>query len=132
MQHSTVSSGSSENNRRVSARRTVRMPCEAVRERDFSLVGNVVLDLSSTGALLRSSAKVLTGDSMILSFFEPEAARWFDVEATVARVVHGRRLGDGGRAVGVRFSAMAAQDKRALERALNKRVPSLPKRRKVS
>lgn len=132
MQHSASSNGSTESNRRVAARRTVRMPCEAVRERDFSMVSNVVLDLSSTGALLRSSAKVLTGDAMILSFFEPETSRWFDVEATVARVVHGRRLGDGGRAVGVHFNAMPVQEKRALEKALSKRVPALPRRRKVS
>lgn len=132
MLHSSASIGSTENNRRVSARRVVRMPCEAVRERDFSMVSNVVIDLSTTGALLRSSARVLTGDAMILSFFEPETSRWFDVEATVARVVHGRRLGDGGRAVGVHFNAMNAHDKRALERALSKRVPALPKRRKVS
>ncbi len=118
-------------NRRASSRRPVRMPCEAVRERDFSSLGNVVLDLSSTGMLLRSTAKVLTGDTLIVSFFEPVSARWFDIEGTVARVIHGRRQGDGERAVGISFNGLRAAERRVLEGALRTRVPSLPKRRKV-
>lgn len=116
-------------NRRTSSRRPVRMPCEAVRERDFKALGSVVLDLSSTGMLLRSTERVLTGDAVIVSFFEPVSARWFDVEATVARVVHGRRLGDGERAVGLSFSSLAGDEKSALERALRSRIPALPRRR---
>lgn len=121
----------SSTNRRSSSRRPVRMLCEAVRERDFSSLGSTVLDLSSTGMLLRSTAKVLTGDAVIVSFFEPLSARWFDVEATVARVVHARRTGDLERAVGLHFGAMSGDDRVALERSLRLRMPSLPQRRKV-
>ncbi|MFO0557424.1 MAG: PilZ domain-containing protein [Polyangiales bacterium] len=116
-------------NRRSSSRRPVRMPCEAVRERDFKALGSVVLDLSSTGMLLRSTERVLTGDAVIVSFFEPVSARWFDVEATVARVIHGRRLGDGERAVGLAFNSLRGEEKSALERALRARMPALPRRR---
>lgn len=122
---------SSTTNRRGSSRRPVRMLCEAVRERDFSSLGSTVLDLSSTGMLLRSTAKVLTGDAVIVSFFEPTSARWFDVEATVARVVHARRAGDRERAVGLHFSSMSGDDRVALKRSLRARMPSLPQRRKV-
>jgi c-di-GMP-binding flagellar brake protein YcgR len=118
-------------NRRHSSRRPLRLLCEAVRERDFKRVSTVLLDLSSSGALLRATSPVLTGDAMIVSFFEPESARWFDVEATVARVVHGRRVDDGERAIGVRFEGMSISDQRMLERALCGRMPALPKRRKA-
>jgi c-di-GMP-binding flagellar brake protein YcgR len=107
------------------------MPCEAVRERDFKALGSVVLDLSSTGMLLRSTERVLTGDAVIVSFFEPVSARWFDVEATVARVIHGRRLGDGERAVGLSFHSLRGEEKSALERALRARMPALPRRRQA-
>lgn len=119
------------NNRRSSSRRPVRMPCEAVRERDFRSIGSVVLDLSSTGMLLRSSERVLTGDAVIVSFFEPVSARWFDLEATVARVIHGRRAGDGERSVGLSFTGLRGEARVALESALRMRVPALPKRRKA-
>ena len=119
-------------NRRGSARRPVRIPCEAVRERDFSQLGRVAVDLSREGMQLRSNARVLTGDAVIVSFFEPTAGRWFDLEAQVARVVHGRRAEDAGRGIGLRFLSMREEDRAALERALRGRVPALPKARRRS
>lgn len=116
-------------NRRSSTRRTVRMLCEAVRERGFTRLGHVALDLSSTGMLLRTSEPVLTGESVFVSFFEPMQARWFDLEATVARVIHGRRAGDQERAVALSFSALAEADRLALEEGLRARVPRLPRER---
>jgi hypothetical protein len=116
--------------RRGSARRPVRMACEAVRERDFSRIGRVAVDLSRDGMQVRSDARVLTGDAVIVSFFEPTSGRWFDLEAQVARVVHGRRTEDAGRGVGLKFVSMREDDRAALDRALRGRVPSLPKPRK--
>lgn len=121
----------SSSNRRGSARRPVRVPCEVVRERDFSLLGRVALDLSSGGMFLRSTARALTGDTVIVSFFEPTVGRWFDLEATVARVIHGRRQGDSERGVGLEFNGLSVADREALERALRARVPALPTRRRV-
>jgi c-di-GMP-binding flagellar brake protein YcgR len=118
-------------NRRSSSRRPVRMPCEAVRERDFKSLGSVVLDLSSTGMRLRSTERVLTGDAVIVSFFEPVSARWYDVEATVARVIHGRRRGDDERSLGLAFTSLRGEEQRALEQALCVRMPALPRKRRA-
>lgn len=120
---------SESTNRRRSTRRPVRYLCEAVRERGFKPLGKVVLDLSSTGMLLRTDAKALTGEPVFVSFFEPTQARWYDLEATVARVLHGRRPKDQGRAVGLTFSSLTDEAREGLERALSARRPSLPTHR---
>jgi hypothetical protein len=101
------------------------MLCQSVRERDFTLLGEVALDLSAHGMRLRSTRRVLTGELVLVSFFEPHAARWFDVSATVARVVHGRRAGDDERSVALEFHGLAAADRARLAAAVAAR-PDLP------
>jgi hypothetical protein len=108
-------------NRRRASRHTVRMLCQAVRERDFTLLGEVALDLSPDGMLLRSSGRVLTGEPVIVSFFEPHVGRWFDVQASVARVVHARRPTDSGRCVALQFDAIPDADRLGLFDALHAR-----------
>ena len=88
---------------RRAMRRYARVPCQVVRERDFTLVGTMTLDVSTGGMLVESDAKVLTGEDLLVSFYAPALRTWFDAEATVARVVHGRRDHDAGRAIGVSF-----------------------------
>jgi len=102
------------------------MLCEAVRETGFKRLGHVALDLSTTGMLLRTSERVLTGESVFVSFFETAEARWFDLEATVARVVHGRRNGDKERSVALEFGSLSSEDRASLERALHARTPKMP------
>lgn len=109
-------------NRRTSARRPLRLLCEAVRERNFTRLGHVALDLSSTGMLLRTSSNVLTGEAVFVSFFEPMQGRWYDLEATVARVVHGRRKGDKERGVAIEFTSLKSDARDALEHALDERT----------
>ena len=87
-------------------RRHVQPPCEVVRERDFRLVGTRILDLSTKGMLLETELPLLTGEELFVSFRSPGAERWFDCEATVARVLHGRRRGDRRRAVGISFESL--------------------------
>jgi hypothetical protein len=65
-----------------------------------------VLDLSATGMLLETELPILTGEELIVSFKSPSADRWFDCEASVARVVHGRRRNDAQRALGIAFDAI--------------------------
>jgi hypothetical protein len=93
---------------RARLRRRVQPPCEVVRERDFRLVGTRVLDLSTKGMLLETDLPLLTGEELLVSFRSPRAGaeRWFDCEATVARVLHGRRRGDRSRAVGIAFEPL--------------------------
>jgi len=91
---------------RARLRRRVQPSCQVVRTRDFRLVGTRVLDLSATGMLLESEIPILTGEELIISFQSPTDDRWFDCEASVARVVHGRRKGDTARALGVSFDTI--------------------------
>jgi hypothetical protein len=75
-------------------RRILRAKCQVVRERDFRLVADQVVDLSPTGALVMPADPVLTGEAVIISFKLPHIPYWLDAEAIVARVVHGRRPGE--------------------------------------
>jgi hypothetical protein len=102
--------------RRGSTRREVTIPCQAVREHDFVLVADRTLDVSVEGMLLPMNRRLLTGETLIVSFAIP--GTWIDAEAIVTRVVHGRRPGDDGVAVGVMFDVMS----------LHGRPPPLPRR----
>jgi hypothetical protein len=112
--------------RRVSTRREIAIPCQAVREHDFRLVADRTLDVSVEGLLLPMRERVLTGESLIVSFEIP--GMWIDAEATVARIVHGRRPGDDGLAMGVLFHTMGASARAALAGFLHGRPPPLPRR----
>jgi hypothetical protein len=102
------------------------LPCQAVREHDFKLIADRALDISVEGLLLPLRTKVLTGESLIVSFAIP--GMWIDAEATVARVVHGRRPNDDGLAVGVVFDELAPSARAALAGFLHGRRSPLPRR----
>jgi len=114
--------------RRISTRRGVTLPCQAVRERDFKLIADRTLDISVDGLLLPmdDDGHVLTGDSLIISF--PIPGIWIDAEATVTRVVHGRRPGDDGAACGVLFDVISPSARAALAGYLHGKPPPLPRR----
>jgi len=95
-------------------RRFVRLDCQVVRERDFRLVGDLVLDLSTNGMLVRATSRVLTGEEVIVSFRPPHSNDWFDAEAIVTRVLHGRRPGDVGPSIGLQFLGVSLDDERLL------------------
>jgi hypothetical protein len=84
----------------------VQPPCQVVRTRDFRLVGTSVVDLSTKGMLLETELPILTGEELLVSLKSPVAELWYDCEATVARVVHGRRRGDPHRALGIAFDTL--------------------------
>jgi hypothetical protein len=94
---------------RTAFRRFVRIDCQVVREHDFRLVGDLALDLSTRGMLVRARSHVLTGEELLVAFRPPRSNRWIDAQATVARVVHGRRPGDPGLAFGIEFHGMEAE-----------------------
>lgn len=114
--------------RRISTRRGVTLPCQAVRERDFKLIADRTLDISVDGLLLPMSdeALVLTGETLIISF--PIPGMWVDAEASVTRVVHGRRPGDEGAACGVLFDVISPSARAALAGFLHGKPPPLPRR----
>lgn len=112
--------------RRV-ARRAARVACQIVRERDFRLVADRVLNLSSGGALVGPADPVLTGERVLVSF--QGSGGWIDAEAVVARVVHGRRNGEHSRSLGLSFEALDEASRRALEQTLRRCVPVAPGKR---
>ena len=99
---------------RASFRRSVRVSCQVVREHDFTLVGDVVLDLSTTGMRVRTRTRILTGDEVIVSFRLPSSSAWLDAQGIVARVLHGRRPGDTGHSFGVDFVNLSVEDRSRL------------------
>jgi hypothetical protein len=109
-------------------RRSMRVECQVVRERDFRLLGSRAVDLSPMGMLVMAQEKVLTGEPVVVSFRIPLSSRWFDAEATVARVVHGRRPGDLGRCFGLSFDSLEEDATAFLRRALRGVPPHLPRR----
>lgn len=111
--------------RRRPIRHTTRFRCQVVRERDFRLVADRVENLSLSGMLVRASAEVLTGERLIVSFELPKRRVWIDAEAVVARVVHGRRRGERGRALGLEFDDLDADGRLALACHLSF-VPAVP------
>lgn len=115
--------------RRRPLRHAVRLTCQVVRERDFKLVSRLILDLSEAGALVATPEVVLTGEPVIVSFRAPFSSDFLDVEATVARVVHGRREGDLGRGLGLEFDALDPAWRELLRSQLKGFPPPLPGRR---
>ncbi len=109
-------------------RREVLLWCQVVRERDFKLVSSLAFDLSTEGMQVLSGERVLTGEPLIVSFRSPGARGWFDLEATVARVIHGRRPGDRGRGLGLSFHSMCEGDKGRLFDGLRGLGPAVSQR----
>jgi hypothetical protein len=113
---------------RRALRRAIRVECQVVRERDFRLVGSRALDLSPMGMLVMAQERVLTGEPLIVTFRLPRSSHWFDAEALVSRVVHGRRPGDLGRCFGVEFETLQPDAQWFLRDALRGVPPPLPMR----
>jgi len=113
---------------RSEIRRAIKLPCRVVRECDFQLLGTQTIDLSPEGMLLPTEMGVELGDNCIVSFKATPLGIWFDTEATVMRVVEGRRPTDRGRAVGLRFRTLDAVHRLILRGALRKVPPPLPAR----
>ena len=65
------------------------------------------MDLSIDGMLVRSDVEVAPGEDVVITFQATPLGLWFDAEGTVTRIVKGRRPGDDGRAVGLRFRNMS-------------------------
>ncbi len=115
-------------NQRRAFRRAVRIECQVVRERDFKLVGQRTVDLSPEGMLVASDVNVLTGEDVIVSFLAPFTRLWVDAEAVVTRVVHGRRPGDRGHCLGLRFQGIDDVARALLRANLRGLPPPMPSR----
>jgi hypothetical protein len=113
---------------RRGSRRAAVVECQVVRERGFQLVGIRAVDLSPEGMLLSTPVRAVPGEELIVAFRIPGTQRWVDTLATVARVVRGRRYGDGGPALGLAFAPLDPEDHRLLRWALRRHPPTFPSR----
>lgn len=116
-------------NRRT-VRRAVRLSCQVVSEDSFRLVGRRALDLSPAGMLLESDADVRLGDELLVSFRAPQSGLFIDTSARIVRVVAGRRPGDHGRCLGLRFEHLDLLMQSVLGASLAGMPPPLPQRAK--
>jgi hypothetical protein len=116
-------------NRRRALRHAVHISCQVVRERDFRLVGDTIVDLSTSGMLVTPADPVLTGERVLTSFRLPGSTYWIDVEATVARVIHGRRPSEHSRAIALEFDPLPGLGELVLATALQSLPPSPPRMR---
>ncbi len=112
--------------RRRSSRYNVKLPCQVVRERDFRLIADSIVNLSQTGLLVSPADPALTGERLIVSFQIPHSGHWVDAEAVVARVVHGRRPGEYSRCLALELEDAEALSLMLLGRALNRCPPAPP------
>ena len=119
--------GSSPKAPRQSSRHSVKIECQVVRERDFNLIADRVVDLSASGALVGPADPALTGERLIVSFRIPRSTLWVDAEATVSRVVHGRRPGEFSRSLAIEFDQLDSLSRFMLEEALRVVPPAPPK-----
>jgi hypothetical protein len=113
---------------RHAMRRAVRIDCQVVRSRDFKLLGARALDLSTKGMLVETDINVLTGEDVLVTFRAPRTHQWFDCEAIVARVLHGRRPGDRGQCLGLSFETLDEWSRVMLRNDLHGLPPPIPKR----
>lgn len=107
-------------------RHSVRLECQVVRERDFQLIADRIVNLSQTGLMVSPADPALTGERLIVSFRIPHSGQWVDAEAIVARVVHGRRPGEHTRGLALELEHVEDIPKMVLARALGRCPPAPP------
>ena len=111
---------------RRSSRHTVGLNCQVVRERDFKLIADRIVNLSASGLVVSPADPALTGERLIVSFQIPHSGHWVDAEATVARVVHGRRPGEHTRGLALELENVEDIPKMILGRVLGRCPPAPP------
>jgi len=121
-------------NRRKVRRHVVRIPCQVVREHDFRLISDAVIDLSMSGMVVTAvhwvfGQSIVTGDRLIVSFQLPNSPFWVDAEATVTRVARGRRRGENAPALALEFDPLPLFVLQRIRGALRRLPPPPPQPR---
>jgi hypothetical protein len=117
---------------RAASRRTVRLGCEVVRTRDYSMVGKRMIDLSTAGLQVLADGHVTLGERVEVFFRVPYSGVYVLAEGEVARVIRGHRAGDEGPAYGIKLAPLHPDAERVLAAASLRFPPTLPWRpRKV-
>lgn len=110
-------------------RKTARIACQVVRLRDFRLIADTIEDLSGAGMLVGPADPVLTGEPLLVSFQVPGLGDFIDADATVRRVVHGRRPGETSRRLGLELVGLDDYARRLIAAYLRQLPPAPPRYR---
>ncbi len=123
---------------RLEVRRNLRLRCQVVTQEAFRLVGDVALDLSLTGILVRCSGDISSGDASLgdtslgdhvyVSLPILGGSAWLDTEGEVRRMVHGRRGPDRGLCAGIAFTSLQLAEYSLLRAGLSQLPPPVPTR----
>jgi hypothetical protein len=111
---------------RKASRRTVRLGCEVVRTRDYSMIGKRMIDLSTEGLQVIADGHVTLGESVEVFFRVPYSGVYVLAEGEVARVIRGKRRGDDGPAYGIKLAPLHPDAERVLSAASLRFPPTLP------
>jgi hypothetical protein len=114
--------------RRSSARRHFRPHCRAIDWRDFSLIGERLIDVSAEGCVLACDVGVEIGDELLVTFRMPWLGPHVLVTAEVTRVIEGLRAGDPGYCAGLHFLDLDRDERAELARRLAMLEPTAPMR----
>jgi len=96
---------------RANARREIRhavdLPCSVVREKDSRLTSLRAVDLSPGGMRVElRDVDVEAGDRFFVCFRATAFGIWFYTDAFATRLLKGRRPGESGRSLGLRFGSL--------------------------
>lgn len=110
-------------------RRGVELACDAISLDRFGQLGTSVLDISPRGGLLLCERdQVDVGELVAMRFSIPHTSITANVEAEVTRIGHGRREGDRGVEVGIRFTRFRKLHRQELSYFLLGWPPPVPRR----
>lgn len=115
------------NPNRTDVRRAIKTPCIAVQSDRYKLFGQRAHDVSAEGMLVETHVPMTVGERVMVTFKTPRGS-WVQSRAEVARVVSGRRPGDKGCAVGLRFVEMDDMSRAKLRASLRGIPPTIPAR----
>lgn len=115
-------------NDRKTLRRRVRVPCQVVREDDFTLIADACLDMSLHGMRVRALSPIPLATQVLVSFRVPQAGVHMDLNAVVSRVARGRRQGERSATLGLTFLDLSQVESVILGARLRGLPPPAPAR----
>jgi PilZ domain len=116
-------------NARRDIRHAVNLSCSVVREKDSKLASLRAVDLSPDGMRVElRDVDVEAGDRFFVCFRTTDFGIWFYTDAFAARLLRGRRPGENGRSLALRFGSLSAVSRLCIRGALRRVPPHLPQR----
>jgi hypothetical protein len=116
-------------NGRRDVRHAVDLSCSVVREKDSRLASLRAVDLSPDGMRVElKDVDVEAGDRFFVCFRTTAFGIWFYTDAFATRLLRGRRPGEQGRSLALKFGSLSAVSRLCIRGALRRVPPHLPQR----